>query len=75
MGKVLKLVSFYRFREHSQLAAEYAKVAPADCAPLSDNANRAFSVLPQQDSSQPQQVEPVASAAAVSYTHLTLPTN
>ncbi len=64
MGKVLKLVSFYRFREHSQLAAEYAKVAPADCAPLSDNANRAFSVLPQQDSSQPQQVEPVASAAA-----------
>ena len=54
MGKVLKLVSFYRFREHSQLAAEYAKEAPADCAPLSENANRAFSVLPQQDSSQPQ---------------------
>ena len=64
MGKVLKLVSFYRFREHSQLAAEYAKVAPADCAPLSDNANRAFSVLPQQDSSQPQQVDPVASSAS-----------
>ena len=57
MGKVLKICHFYSFRVPSVLALEYARVAPPDCPPLSENANRAFSVLPQQDSQSQQQVQ------------------